>query len=241
MCIQSDVNESFDSMNPGPQKLLLFDIDGTLLSVKRGFMHQLISRLLEEFNMPGVDLSQQYFAGRTDHDIFYSILKMGTTEVSESLFHSFKNAYIRTLQKELLPAYVRLLSHVNDVISYCSDQKFHYGLLTGNFRESAYIKLQKAGIDRHFTFGVFGSDHSSRNELPAIARSTAEKHFKRSFVPRDLVIIGDTPKDIDCARHYGAVSVAVATGTYSYNELLRHKPDILLSDLATPSDWLQMI
>jgi phosphoglycolate phosphatase-like HAD superfamily hydrolase len=204
-------------------------------------MHQLIEQLLCEFDMPDIDLSSVYFAGRTDHDIFYSILKMGTKVVSETLFHSFKNAYIRTLQKELLPAYVHLLSHVNDVISYCTDQKFHFGLLTGNFRESAYIKLQRAGIDRHFTFGVFGSDHSSRNELPAIARLTAEKHFKRSFVPRDLVIIGDTPRDIDCARHYGAVSVAVATGTYSYDDLALHKPDILLTDLSNPSDWLQTI
>ncbi|HKJ30685.1 MAG TPA: HAD family hydrolase [Balneolales bacterium] len=222
-------------------KLFLFDIDGTLLSVKKGFMHDLIERLLIKYEMSHIDISKQYFAGRTDRDIFSSILKMGRSPVDESFFQAFKKDYIQTLKRELLPAYVRLIDYVKEAIEYIAHQNFHYGLLTGNFRESAFIKLQNAGIDQFFNFGVFGTDHADRNRLPAIAHKLAEQQLYISLKPKDLIIIGDTPKDIDCARQYGATSIAVATGSYTREELSRYQPDYLFNNLSKPNKWLQII
>lgn len=227
-----------NGINSSHTKLFLFDIDGTLLSVKKGFMHQLIERILAEYGMSDIDISQQYFAGRTDRDIFNSILNTGNHYVDESLFQSFKNTYIRTLKKELLPAYVHLMEHVREVIDYFTDRKYLFGLLTGNFKESAYIKLQKAGIDHFFDFGVFGSDHTDRNDLPAIAHDSAQKYFKTKFSRKDIIIIGDTPKDVLCAHQYGATSIAVATGSYTQKELSHSNPDYLLKDLSNPDSWL---
>jgi phosphoglycolate phosphatase-like HAD superfamily hydrolase len=106
-------------------------------------------------------------------------------------------------------------------------------LLTGNVRGAAYWKLRLVGLADFFTLpGAFGEDSHDRRDLPALAAARISSHLRLSLAPPQFVVIGDTPNDIACAKHFGARSVAVATGrTYSAEQLLAHRPDALLHDL----------
>ena len=112
------------------------------------------------------------------------------------------------------------------------------GLLTGNVRRGAEIKLRAHGIWARFNFGAFGDDNSDRNQLGPIAKRRAEAALNIEFSEQDVFVIGDTPKDIACARAFGAVAVAVATGRYSLANLGEHQPDHLCRDLADTKDLL---
>lgn len=213
-------------------KLFLFDIDGTLLNIQKGFMHRLIETILKEYTHRNIDLSRHRFAGRTDRDIFYSILDLELQRSDDHLFEQVKSAYIERLSMELTQEHVTLIEHVEEVIFYLKKEGIPFGLLTGNFRESAYIKLNRVHIDQYFTFGAFGTHHIDRNKLPEIALIEARKIFNIDFKPEDMIIIGDTPKDIACAQHFGSVSLAVATGYYTTAELAEHNPDYLLDNLS---------
>ena len=115
-------------------------------------------------------------------------------------------------------------------------------LLTGNLEAMAYLKVGAIGFDRtHFPFGAFGSDAEDRNALPHIALDRAAAHAGRSFPAGDAVIIGDTPRDIECGRAAGCMTVAVATGRYDRDALAEHTPDVLLDDLADTDAALQAI
>ena len=105
------------------------------------------------------------------------------------------------------------------------------GLLTGNIEAGARIKLRPTGLWPRFRLGAYGSDHADRNRLPEVAARRAEALVGRVFRGPDVVVIGDTPRDIECARAFGASAVAVATGRLGVAELRAHVPDHLFADL----------
>ena len=115
------------------------------------------------------------------------------------------------------------------------------GLLTGNTADGAKVKLSHYGVDHHFVFGAYGDDHADRNALGPIALERAERDHGLKFDPTDVVVIGDTPKDVACARAFGARVIAVATGASSHEELAAFDPDILLEDFANTDDALAAI
>jgi phosphoglycolate phosphatase len=106
------------------------------------------------------------------------------------------------------------------------------GLLTGNIEGGARTKLRPTGLLRHFEVGAYGSDDSDRRRLPAVARARAEGVTGQALLFRHVVIVGDTPLDVDCARACGAISVAVATGQHSLEDLRACAPDILFQDFS---------
>ena len=214
------------------KKLFLFDIDGTLLNIQRGFMHRLLENILKEQTHHDIDLSKHKFAGRTDRDIFYSILDQELRYSNDKLFETVKEAYISRLNAELTPDHVSVIDHVKEAIDYLQEHGRPFGLLTGNFKESAYIKLNRGQIDHYFSFGAFGTHHIDRNMLPEIALNEARKIYNTDFTPENMIIIGDTPKDIACAHHFGAISLAVATGYYTTAELAEHRPNIIMENLS---------
>ena len=108
------------------------------------------------------------------------------------------------------------------------------GLLTGNIEEGARIKIKHYGIEKYFMFGAFGCDHFDRNKLGPIALERARQNHGLQFDSQETFVIGDTPKDINCAKAFGARSLAVATGSFSCEQLMDYDPDYLLDDL---SDW----
>src|SRR5690606_23071909 len=114
----------------------------------------------------------------------------------------------------------RLLPGVEGLLAAFEERGHHrLAVLTGNLREGAWIKLRHFRIDRHFPTGAFGDDHHDRNELGPIARRRALEVFGEDFAPADIAVIGDTPRDIACARAFGARAVAVATGSSSREQL----------------------
>jgi phosphoglycolate phosphatase-like HAD superfamily hydrolase len=106
------------------------------------------------------------------------------------------------------------------------------GLLTGNIERGAQLKLSHYGVWDFFEFGAFADDHVDRNKLGPVAQSRAVEKHGISFDARDVYVLGDTPRDIDCARAAGFVAVAIATGSYGTDELAAHKPDFLFGDLS---------
>ncbi len=218
-------------------KLLLFDIDGTLIKpIQSSRKH--IEGTLEDLCGRPISTEGVSFSGRTDPQILEEIFLLAGFNPEKTL--------------ELIPvALERYISHatyvsdevtpsdgVVELLEYLKPKRsVQLALLTGNVRVTAYRKLEAARLDHLFPFGAFGCDHADRNKLPAIATRRALKHCGRAFVGHDLVIIGDSIHDVTCGQVNGALSIAVATGFTSYQDLKSAKPDVLLEDLTNIDDF----
>ncbi len=108
----------------------------------------------------------------------------------------------------------------------------YLALLTGNLAKGAEIKLDHYGVWDYFEFGAFADDSHDRNELGPYARARAKEKSGEEFPPERIYVIGDTPRDIECGKVFGAKTVAIATGNYSGPELAAHDPDHLFEDLS---------
>lgn len=179
------------------------------------------------------------FAGRTDRWILQQIFSKFGLPSEASASDRFFQAYFSKLPAELSPESAYLLPGVADLISQVHGQPhLTQGLLTGNMKASAEIKLRFSGVWDYFPFGAFGDEHERRDDLGPLAVARARAHRGISFAPEQIWIIGDTPHDIACGRALGARTLAVATGRHSMDELARHAPDRLLPDLAdTKAFW----
>jgi phosphoglycolate phosphatase len=216
--------------------LILFDIDGTLLSVNHQHMRSMIATLFERMNLTVNHHQKVPFAGRTDRAIFSDLL--GDRSGDESLFGEIKSGYLSMLSSELKSEWITTHDGVRESIEWCISNGLAYGLLTGNFEQAAYTKLSKAGLDHYFDFGAFGCDYTDRNVLPGIALEKARNRYDRPFEASKMIIVGDTPNDIACARYAGAVSVAVTTGPYSAKNLQDYGPNLLIESMENPGEWL---
>ncbi|MCH8567221.1 MAG: HAD hydrolase-like protein [Balneolales bacterium] len=221
------------------KKLVLFDIDGTLIRMKKHFMPGLMLHLLTELGGELSQDSEMKFAGRTDRDIFSEIIDL--YRLNNVSFDLAKEKYLSALAQMLTPEDVITLDGARLTIEKTIDAGHEVALLTGNFEEAAFIKIDRAGLGDFFSYGAFGCNHKERKDLPSIAFELGKKRLGDQLQPEDLIIIGDTPNDIFCAQYFGAKSVAVATGPYTKADLIKHKPDILLSDLSKPEEWVPMI
>ncbi len=227
----------------GPVKLLLFDIDGTLIATGEAGLLGFTRALREAFGADD-DLSRVDFAGATDSDIIRQLFILHGIAPGPENLERFRAAYFPALaeilpQREgrVLPGVVPLL----DALKGRDDVQL--GLLTGNFAESARLKLSHYGLWDYFPFGAFADDSAERNELGAFAlRRAHEFRAGTEFEPgRDAWIIGDTPKDIACARAFGARVLAVATGRHRMEQLAPHAPDFVLPDLAQTHRALELL
>ncbi len=214
--------------------LVLFDIDGTLLTSNGAASRAFRQALTEVFGTSG-PTSGYSFAGRTDPQIARDLLTMAglSAEAIEEGAPAAWERYLELLEVELertpstrLPGVARLLDEVEQ------RSEGVLGLLTGNLAEGARLKLRAVGIERdRFRVGAFGSDHHDRRALPLIAVDRAEETVGKRFEGKSVVIIGDTPHDIACGEHLGVRTVAVATGTFTQDELAACGPDHLFQDL----------
>ncbi|MEC9485920.1 MAG: HAD hydrolase-like protein [Prosthecochloris sp.] len=216
------------------KKLVLFDIDGTLLKVGKVNRQTLIDALVEVYGTEG-SAARHNFAGKMDRVIIYEVLQnAGISDHDIALnFDTVKHTYIDLFRKRSRTEDVELLAGVRDLLQALSEREdILLGLLTGNFEGSGRHKLHLPSINHFFPFGAFADDARHRNDLPAIAVSRAEQLTGTTFAAEDTIIIGDTEHDIRCARAINARSVAVATGTYSRASLEKHKPDILFENFS---------
>lgn len=216
--------------------LLLFDIDGTLLDTGGAGMQALRQGLLEEFGLeerreefPPLDL-----AGATDSGIVRRLFDHFEIPLTEENVERFYARYHRQLVSDLEETgqeQGRLLPGIDRLMERLGDHHAVLGLLTGNIARGAWTKVASYGLEGVFAFGAFGDDHHDRNKLGPVAIDRARDHTGREFEPGRVFIIGDTPKDIRCARACGAWAVAVATGRFTAENLAEHEPDLLFESL----------
>jgi phosphoglycolate phosphatase len=226
-------------------KLVLFDIDGTILLTDGAGRRAVHRALIEVFGGTGPD--DHRFDGKTDPQIVRELMRLegySDERIDESMPVVFER-YVALLREELgvAPDRVRLMPGVRDLLdALAARSDVILGLLTGNLVAGAHAKLSAAGIDPSiFRVGAFGSDHEVRGELPAVAQRRAREELRIEIAGRDVVVIGDTPADIDCGRAIGARAIGVATGHYSVDELRQHDPADVFADLSATSDVLRAI
>jgi phosphoglycolate phosphatase len=218
-------------------KLFLFDIDGTLLTTDGAGRAALKSAGADLFAIQE-DLRTINVSGSTDTAIVQDILRHHSLDVSTANVNRYLGGYLVWLKQHLAAQSGAILPGVLSLLDVLAKDGQAIGLLTGNVRRGAQIKLTAHGIWDRFSFGAFGDDNSDRNQLGPIAKRRAEAALNTEFAAHDIVVIGDTPKDIACARAFGAVAVAVATGRYSLANLSEHQPNHLVGDLADTKDLL---
>jgi phosphoglycolate phosphatase-like HAD superfamily hydrolase len=215
-------------------RLFLFDIDGTLVSV-RGAGRTAFARALEATYGTAGTIERYDFRGRTDLRIVHDLMTEAGLDVERiraGVDDCFR-AYTRELTTIIGDgARVQVLPGVAEVVRrLVARPDAVVGLLTGNIEAGARIKLEPTGLWPFFRVAAYGSDDADRRRLPAIARERA-RALGHDFAFERITIIGDTPHDVECARCCGAVAVAVATGQHPAADLATCEPDMLFSDLA---------
>ena len=220
--------------------LLLWDIDGTLIASGGAGMHALRHALRAVF---GIDASLDDidFAGRTDTWIMRAVFAKFRLDASPENFARFFDGYVSALPDALRNPHARVLPGVREVLRAAADHgAIAQGLLTGNMRRGAQVKLSHHGLWEHFDFGAFGDDSEFRNDLgPHALRRALERHGVH-FPADNVWIIGDTPHDVACGKIIGARTLAVATGGSTLAELQACGPTAARPDLSDTDDVLRL-
>ncbi len=221
-------------------RILLWDIDGTLIhSVKTGAYKDYTIPVLKEIFGTSGRLEQMRVSGMTDLQIISEALsEEGFTQ--QDVFERIPVLASRLTEEAKRVTgngtkFFEVLPGVRETLQALADHpRYESALVTGNIESMAYLKMELVGLDKFFTLpGAFGDESHNRRDLPARAAERIRKHLGLELAPEQFIVIGDTPNDIDCARHFGARAVAVGTGRfYSMEEMLACKPDALLPDLS---------
>ena len=214
------------------KRLLLWDIDMTLVNTGAAGQHALVRATVEWFGGNG-DLAGVEIAGRTDRAIALQILKKFGKPPSDENVDAFLDCYVAYLPEELPKRNGRVLPGVRELLEDLARQPDKtLGLLTGNLQRGAQLKLGHYHLWHFFPFGAFADDHHDRNELGPCAVRRAAAHGGFEFRPDQVDVVGDTGHDVACGKAFGARTIAVATGSWSRERLAECQPDFLFDDLA---------
>jgi phosphoglycolate phosphatase-like HAD superfamily hydrolase len=224
------------------KKLILWDIDGTIIVSHGAGVRAMEKALTKRFGVT-CDLTKIDWAGRTDSWITGEVLRHTGLPDTAQNSHDYLETYLELLPQELrdgrqgqvLPGVLELLEtlkHRTDVAQ---------GLLTGNLRRGAELKLTHYRVWHYFEFGAFADDSPRRNDLGPHALRRAKERHAVDFRPERTVIIGDTPHDIECGQVIGAQTVGVATGRYTVAELSAHRPTAVFKDFADTAAFLRVV
>lgn len=213
-------------------RLLLFDIDGTLITSGGAGEAALADAMRDAFGVEE-DFQGITIAGATDSLLARLMLEKHGLEASPENVTALLDRYLHFLKLRMPRHEGRLLPGILELLKRLAGRKDCVtALLTGNLRRGAEIKLAHYGVWEFFQFGAFADDHHDRNELGNFAKSRAVEAHGREFPAEDIFVIGDTPRDVACGRAIGAKTVAIATGSYSVGELRDCSPDFLFADLS---------
>ena len=228
----SNIRDVSTTLEMTKKRLLLFDIDGTLIHSGGAGIHALKVALKERFGIAD-DLGGIEIAGMTDSGIVISILNKHKLPATNENVTAFLDSYVHFLSLELPLRQGKLLPGVLELLQKLKARKhLVLALLTGNVSRGAQLKLEHYGVWHFFEFGAFADDHHDRNQLGSLARARAREKHGREFSATEIDVIGDTPRDIACGRAFGARTIAVATGTWRREQLAEHRPDFLINDLS---------
>ena len=214
------------------RRLILWDIDMTLVNTGAAGKHALIRATIEWFGGDG-DLSDVEIAGRTDRAIARQILEKHGRPATTKNVDAFLDRYVALLPEELPKRNGRVLPGVRELLEDLARQpEKTLGLLTGNLERGARLKLSHYNLWHFFPFGAFADDHHDRSALGPCAVSRAVAHAGCDLLPEQVDVVGDTGHDIACGKAFGARTIAVATGSWSRERLAECEPDFLFDDLA---------
>jgi phosphoglycolate phosphatase len=218
--------------SPASKRVCFFDIDGTLLNSGGAGQHAMEQALEEAFGVRG-PYHNIPAAGRTDRAITADLFRHHGIEVSEENWNRFLECYLSHLPQSLTVRDGRVLPGILQLLDAMSRRDdFALGLLTGNLRVGAEVKLRHYSIDHHFRFGGYGDRHHDRDDVARWALTEACTFLQCDVAAHTAWVIGDTPSDIRCARAIGARVIAVATGVYAASDLHGERPDYLFESLS---------
>ena len=237
------------------RKLVLFDIDGTLV-LTGGAGIRAMNRACEELVGHRQALANIPVAGRTDRIILTDVLRQAGQSPDDGLLDQLRDRYVEYLREEIerpgrtqnveslgarggVKAIMPGIRELLDTLQRRDD--VFLGLLTGNFHAGARIKLEHFDLWRYFRCGAFGDDSADRNDLVPFAVRRAKECGVPELAPEHIVVVGDTPHDIACARAVGAVPVAVATGGFTADQLREHGADLVFQDLSRGEEFLKLL
>ncbi|MCE9590785.1 MAG: HAD family hydrolase [Planctomycetes bacterium] len=236
------------SARAAPPTLLLFDIDGTILkSGGAGMraMYRVAERMFgEDHKWDGINP-----AGNLDPQIFAEFVALNRIERGHDHHQRFHDHYVDELRREFEASHhlVRVMPGIHEVFTLLHHRARHrgdvvLGLLTGNYTRAVPIKLGAVGVDvSWFTVTAYGDEGRTRPDLMPVA---LHKFHRLTGLPADrrrVIVIGDTPRDVECAHAHGCVALAVATGGHGVEELTAAGADVVVRDLADPSPLLALI
>ncbi len=212
-------------------RLVLFDIDGTLIRTGGAGVRAFAQTFAAEFGVDGIE--QLKFAGRTDMGLVREVFEANGIPGTSANYQRFFERYVFLLDDQLQHSHGQAIPGVREFLSQLQalPEPPLIGLLTGNIRLGAELKLRRFGLWDNFHTGGFGDDHEDRNQIAAIARDRGCRVLRENLRGEQIVVVGDTPHDVRCGRAIGAKVVAVATGGSGGQELRPHQPDWLVPDL----------
>lgn len=225
------------------KRLLLFDIDGTLVDCGPQVRPLFAQALVEVYGTAG-ECARYDFAGKTDPRIVLDLMTAAGVPEDEvrRLLPEIRRRYLDKLEGALDPQGMRLLPGVVELLERHAERRdLALALLTGNWEPGARTKLSRFDLNRFFPFGAFGCDGIDRSELPPVALERAEERVGRRFSPEETLIIGDSLNDVSCARAHGIPCLAVATGRTPADALRAAGADWVARDLPAALemiDWL---
>jgi phosphoglycolate phosphatase len=214
-------------------RLVLFDIDGTLIRTGGAGVKAFAKVFATEFNATD-GFEQLKFAGRTDVSLVREFFGFHGIPVTQENLHRFFERYVFWLDHILRESKTALCPGVSAFIGKLQSlpEAPLLGLLTGNIRLGAEIKLRHFNLWETFVTGAFADDHEQRDQIAAIARERGSRLLNEDLRNGQVLVIGDTPHDIRCARAIGAKALALATGGAELRDLQEHSPDWALKDLS---------
>ena len=221
--------------------MLLFDIDGTLLrggGIGSKAMEETGKALFgESFGLHGIDMS-----GKIDPQIYAELSALNQDLDMQDHHDRFRDSYLKRLERYLETETALVLPGVTELLRELEPFSRMLGLLTGNYSLAAPLKIKAAKLDMsRFKVNAFGDEGESRNDLPRVAMKKYQQVTGQAIAGHDVMIIGDTPRDIECAKVNGCYAFAVATGRWSYEELERSGADTVVHDLTKPEPLLSLL
>jgi phosphoglycolate phosphatase len=227
------------------KRLVLFDIDGTLLTARRAPRRAFTRAMLEVYGTTG-PIATHRFDGKTDPQIARELLRLeGLDDAAiDARLGTLWERYLGELGRELAaPGHeTHVFPGVRAVLdALAASDDAVLGLLTGNIQAGAALKLRSAAIEHEFAVGAFGSDCERRDGLPPVAVDRARAAVGVTFSRRDVVIIGDTPSDVTCGQALGVRAIGVATGSYAPPELEQAGAEAVFADLSDTAAVLDAI
>lgn len=224
-----------------PTKLLLWDIDGTLIWTGRAGEEALVAAMGD---LHGIETSLQDvdYKGRTDRRIGMMLLEKHGIPITEESAHDFVECYLRHLARLLPEKQGWVYPGILDILDQAHARAdLVNALLTGNMRHGARLKLSHYRVWHYFEFGAFADDSHDRNQLGPVALRRALEEHGLEIAPERVFVIGDTPHDVACGKVIGARTIAVATGGFGVDELRACGPDAVFKDFSDPAGFFAVI